>query len=83
VFGAVYLGFAMLNWMARESTIGGIYNRPLALGNMIHFAVAAIALLKGATAVHQTQVWVATACYALFAILFSLVVFGSPVKSAD
>jgi hypothetical protein len=83
VFGAAYLGFAMLNWMAKESTIGGIYNRPLALGNMMHFAVAAIALLKGATAVHQTQVWVATACYALFAILFSLVVFGSPVKSAD
>jgi hypothetical protein len=82
VFGAAYLGFAMLNWMAKDSTIGGIYNRPLAVGNLLHFAVAAMALLKGATSVHETQVWIATACYSIFAVLFAFVVFTSPVRSA-
>src|SRR5713226_2230428 len=33
VAGAAFLGFAILDWMARASVIGGIYNRPLALGN--------------------------------------------------
>ena len=27
--GALYLGFAVLNWMAKESLIGGIYSRPV------------------------------------------------------
>src|SRR2546423_1763541 len=48
--GALYLGFAILNWMARESTIGGIYNRPLAMGNFMHFTVGALALGKSALA---------------------------------
>ena len=30
--GALYLGFAMLNWMAQGNIIGGIYSRPVAIG---------------------------------------------------
>jgi hypothetical protein len=78
VFGAAYLGFAMLNWMAKDSAMGGIYNRPLALGNTLHFAVAAMALLKGASSAQQPAVWTATACYAVFAILFTVVLFNNP-----
>ena len=40
VAGALYLAFAILNWMAKGVTIGGIYSRPIALGNFMHFAVA-------------------------------------------
>ena len=32
--------------MAKESLIGGIYNRPIAIGNFMHFAVGAMALIK-------------------------------------
>jgi hypothetical protein len=38
VAGALYLAFAILNWMARGNLIGGIYASPLALGNFMHFA---------------------------------------------
>ncbi len=34
--GALYLGFAILNWTARGILIGGIYARPVALGNFLH-----------------------------------------------
>jgi hypothetical protein len=37
LLGALYIGFALLNWMAKESLIGGIYNRPIAIGNFTHF----------------------------------------------
>ena len=46
ILGALYLGFAMLNWMARTSLIGGIYSRPVASGNLVHFVVGALALAK-------------------------------------
>jgi hypothetical protein len=44
--GAAWFGYAMLNWTARGTLIGGIYGRPIALGNFTQFAVGAIALLK-------------------------------------
>lgn len=37
--GALYLGFAMMNWMAKAVLIGGIYARPLAVGNFSHFLI--------------------------------------------
>jgi hypothetical protein len=46
VMGALYLGFAALNWMARENLIGGIYSRPLAVGNLLHFLSGGLAMLK-------------------------------------
>src|SRR5687768_1832930 len=43
---AVLLGFAMTNWVAKDSLIGGIYNRAVAVGNGAHFVIGAITLLK-------------------------------------
>jgi hypothetical protein len=42
VVGALYLGFAVVNWMARDVLIGGIYARPVALGNFLHFGVVGL-----------------------------------------
>ena len=78
---ALYLGFAMLNWTARDSLIGGIYNRPVAIGNLLHFASGALALLKYATSTRPPlPVIVMTVVYALFALAFGMVLFTSPVK---
>ena len=80
--GALYLGFAMLNWMAKESVIGGIYNRPLAVGNLLHFTAGGMALLKGVVANRSLLgLMVIAGCYAVFAVAFAWIVFGSPVKS--
>ena len=46
IMSALYLGFGILNWMAKGTLIGGIYNRPIAIGNLMHFGVGAIALVK-------------------------------------
>ena len=43
VAGALYLGFAGLNWTAQANLIGGIYSKPVALANFTHFTVASIA----------------------------------------
>ena len=45
--GALYFGFAMINWTARANLIGGIYGRPIAIGNVMHFFIGAMALMNG------------------------------------
>lgn len=50
LFGCALLGFAILNWMSRGNRIGGIYGRPIALGNLLLFTSASLALGKAAAA---------------------------------
>jgi hypothetical protein len=77
ILGALYLGFAMLNWMAKESLIGGIYARPVSMGNFLHFTVGAITLVKAvAVGERAILILVCAAIYAVFAVGFGAVVFG-------
>lgn len=80
LLGALYLGFAMLNWMAKGSLIGGIYNRPIAIGNFMHFAVGALALIKIITKIHtHSEIVISlTIVYSVFAILFGYVFRTNP-----
>jgi hypothetical protein len=83
ITGALYLGFAILNWMAKGVLIGGIYSRPVALGNFLHFAVVAISLLKTlTTGVRASEIIVAAAIYSLFGAWFGAVFFTSPTSSS-
>ena len=77
--GAVYLGFAMLNWMARGILIGGIYARPVALGNFLHFLMVAITLIKAAIAFAVVPLAVSAAVFSVFAIWFGVVLFKPPL----
>jgi hypothetical protein len=82
--GALYLGFAMMNWMAKNVLIGGIYARPLAMGNFVHFMVGALALLKyGFSASPTATVWILAVIYSLLAILFGIVFFTHPLKTPN
>lgn len=75
--GALYVGFAILNWMARNNLIGGIYSRPVALGNFTHFLMAAMVLLRQLIATSHTAVFaIGTAAFAIFAGCFGYVVFA-------
>jgi hypothetical protein len=79
ILGALYIAFAMLDWMAKESVMGGIYNRPIAMGNLLHFMVGALALAKAALAGQRNAIVLALAVvYAIFALAFASIVFGSP-----
>lgn len=80
LLGALYLGFAILNWMAKESVIGGIYNRPIAIGNFMHFVVGALALVKivGSIQTPTEAVIALTVVYSVFALLFGYVFRTNP-----
>ena len=81
MMGALYLGFAILNWTARGVLIGGIYARPLALGNFLHFAMVGVMLAKAAITHGVVQLATSAAVFSSFAIWFGIVLFTSPVKA--
>ncbi len=77
--GGLYVGFAALNWMAKDNLIGGIYSRPVAMGNFAHFLVVAMACLKlDAKGYRELPVLVLGLVYLLFAAWFWLVTFTHP-----
>lgn len=79
--GGLYLGFAFLNWMAKDNLIGGVYSRPVAMGNMLHFFIVAMALLRVAISNQRTHALILAAIlYAAFAVWFGLVVFTNPLR---
>jgi hypothetical protein len=80
ILGALYFAFAMVNWMAKGNLIGGIYGRPIAIGNLTHFVVGALALAKGYVVVNLPVVLVGAIVYGILAVLFTIVFFTHPVK---
>ena len=80
--GALYFGFAMTNWMAKTVLIGGIYSRPLSIGNFSHFFIAGLALIKSSlkSSTSSSYIFILTIIYVIFAILFGYVLFIHPIK---
>ena len=82
ISGALYFGFAMLNWTAKGNLIGGIYSRPVAIGNFTHFMIGGLALIKLAMKnPGLTYVWIAAILYVIFALLFGWIFFTNPVSA--
>ena len=82
ITSALYFGFGILNWMAKGTLIGGIYNKPIAIGNLMHFGVGAIALIKVVSNIktHSEIVISLTVVYIIFAILFVYIFRTNPTK---
>tara|TARA_R110001632_G_scaffold83349_1_gene184543 strand:+ start:12295 stop:12675 length:381 start_codon:yes stop_codon:yes gene_type:complete len=80
IMSGLYLGFGILNWMAKGTLIGGIYNKPIAIGNLMHFGVGTIALAKVVTTVeiHSEIIISITVVYAVFAMFFAYIFRTSP-----
>lgn len=83
VVGALYAGFAMLNWMNKGSRIGGIYNRPICIANFAHFFIAGMALLKFLFRYPEQPalLWLVCAVYAGLAAWFGLTLFRHPLPA--
>ena len=77
LLGGLYLAFALTNWTAKGSLIGGIYARPIAIGNAVHFLTGAIALAKQqlSQSMHL-PLMVVLFVYIVFALCFLWLVFG-------
>ena len=80
ILSALYLGFGILNWTVKGSLIGGIYNRPIALGNLLHFVVGSIELVKVISNIqtHKEIIIFLTALYIIFGVLFAYVLKNNP-----
>lgn len=80
ILGALYFGFAMLNWMTKDARTGGIYNRPVVVANFAHFMIAGLALLKATFSLAQlpTVMIALTLIYAIFAVVFAILLFRHP-----
>lgn len=82
IVGALYFAFGMVNWTAKETLLGGIYGRPVVIGNLSHFVIGALALLKGMSLQsHPTIIIVITAVYTVYAVLFGSIFFRTPQQN--
>jgi len=82
ILGALYLGFALLNWMTKHNLIGGIYSRPLIIGNLLHFLVSSFALIKIALNPENyfEVIITLTLIYSIFTLCFAYVFITNPKK---
>lgn len=80
LMGAMYFAFAMVNWTAKENLLGGIYGRPIVIGNATHFLIGALALIKSVSAQHHPLLWIAAIIYSIFAFLFYWILRTSPAQ---
>lgn len=83
--GAFSMALALMNYTARRSVIGGIYSRPLLLGNTVNSVIMSIALVKyGLSEGTNLPLILIGVCvtYLLIALGFVKLMFGSPVKQA-
>ncbi|MBB4825586.1 putative YccA/Bax inhibitor family protein [Sporosarcina luteola] len=81
IIGGLYLGFAMLNWFTRSARIGGIYNKPVVLGNLIHCIVVFFALFRQLTEQFHFIFVISTLVYFGFAVWFTLVLRSNPLRN--
>ncbi len=80
LMGALYFGFAMINWTAKGNLIGGIYSRPIVIGNFSHFLIGALALAKGSSISNSNYlVFGGLIFYSIFALLFGFTLFATPI----
>lgn len=81
LLGAAMVSMGLMNWIARNSALGGIYGRTVVSGNQAHFVIGSLILLKhGAAAGGTGAYWVLTAFYASGAIYFSSLLFGAGMR---
>ncbi len=79
IAGALYFGFGIMNWIGKNVLFGGIYGKPLCIGNLSHFGIAGLALLKSAMKSSSVKyIWIVTIVYLIFAILFGITFFTNP-----
>ena len=79
ILGALYLGFSILNWTSRASLLGGIYNKPILMGNLLHFFTASMALIKLTLDFQDNQlIFSYSIMYSLFTLSFGYVFFTNP-----
>ena len=83
LLGCALFALGLIDWNSRANLMGGIYGRPLALGNFFFFAIAAVSM--GRELAHLPRgVIGAEVGLAAFAVAFGWILFlADPVKARD
>jgi hypothetical protein len=83
LLGSLYCGFAILNWMAKGAIIGGIYNKPIAIGNLTHFLIAGLALTKAVFHYQELPAIfsILAGCFVILAGVFGVIASRHPNKN--
>lgn len=76
LMGVLYFSFALMNWTAKDSAIGGIYARPVSLANFGHFFAGALLLAKYQFSNEfNLTMFIVMVVYVVYASLFYWLVF--------
>jgi len=76
LMGALYFSIALMNWTAKDSIIGGIYARPISLGNFAHFFSGTLLLANYVLSNgFNVSILLILVVYAIFASFFYWLVF--------
>lgn len=75
LMGGSFFAFALMNWIAKDSAIGGIYARPVSLANFSHFFTGAMILIKYLFNEFSLLVLVLTLVYVIYALCFYWLAF--------
>lgn len=78
--GGGQLGFAMLNWAGRGAVYGGIYGRPIVVGNFGNAVVTSSALLRIQMDDGSLPGWFVVAVFLLYLVAFIRLTFWPPFK---
>lgn len=79
LLGSLYVGFALLNWMNKEKTLGGIYGRPVVMSNFAHYMIGGLALIKFiAKGFDSMPMVILTVTYVVFGLAFAFMAFTHP-----
>lgn len=78
LLGAALLGFAALCWAGRGALLGGIYGRPIVVGNQAFAVVGTLVLLGERPPAPGAGLWGLLAVLGSGAVLWSVLLFRSP-----
>ncbi len=82
LLGLCMIALSAINWMSKERLIGGIYNRPLALANTLHFCIGAVILIKTLMVTFYWSLFILSFFYAVFGVAFFKIMFTTPKQVA-
>lgn len=81
LLGMALFGFALMNWTAKGSALGGIYGRAVLVGNQVHFLGGTLILLTSADISKESPLfWAVAGVYVFGAALFTYLTFFGGVR---
>ena len=85
LYAGALLALAAMNYIARGSSLGGIYGRAVVTADQVHFTIGALVLIQHALRSPASPAfWIVVAAYAAGAVFFNLLLFrGTESVSAD